>query len=665
VSLLAHLVHYLQDRTVSKLKRAVQSPFKKKQTGTGSGSVAVEFAPEAVKKAFAAYQSGHLSEAESLCRQVIRTLPRDFDALHLLGVIALNTGRPTEAAEILAMAADAKPDHAEACANWSTALAALGRHEEALKGFERAIALDAGRAEPYNNRGRSLQELNRLEPALESYERAIALNPGYVEAWLNRGLASQTLGRHDAAVESFDRAMKLQPQWDFLFGTWLHARMTVCDWSDASRNVALLGKKIERKEKAATPQILAISGSPELQRKAAHIWVQAKFPANDVLQAIARRPAQGKRRVAYFSADFHDHATSHLMAGLFEHHDKSRIELTAFSFGPDKQDAMRARVSAAFDRFIDIGDWSDEEAASHARKLGIDIAVDLKGFTQGSRTGLFALRAAPIQVGFVGYPGTLAAGYMDYLIADSTLIPEASRKFYSEKIAYLPYSYQPNDRQRAISEKIFTREGQGLPAKGFVFCCFNNNFKITPDMFSVWMRILGRVENSVLWLLEDNDRAAANLRKEAALRGIDERRLVFAQRMPAAEHLARHRLADLFLDTMPYNAHTTGSDALWTGLPMLTCIAGAFAGRVGASLLRAVHLPALIANTPQEYEALAIELASNPGKLGQIRQELVASRLSAPLFDIARYTKHLEAAYSKMHERYMAGLPADHIHVLQ
>jgi predicted O-linked N-acetylglucosamine transferase (SPINDLY family) len=295
--------------------------------------------------------------------------------------------------------------------------------------------------------------------------------------------------------------------------------------------------------------------------------------------------------------------------------------------------------------------------------LEIDIAVDLKGFTKESRTDIFSFRAAPIQVNYLGYPGTMGAGYMDYIIADPTLIPEQSQQFYTEKIVYLPDSYQVNDAKRQIADKVFTRQELGLPTAGFVFCCFNNNYKITPGTFDCWMRILKRVEGSVLWLFDDNPMVSVNLRREAVRRGIDADRLVFAGRKSLPEHLARHRSADLFLDTLPYNAHTTASDALWSGLPVLTLIGESFAGRVAASLLNAVDLPELITSTEEEYEALAIELAVNPGKLDEIRLKLDRTRLAAPLFDIDLYTRHIESAYQEMYNRYHLDLLPDHIYV--
>jgi protein O-GlcNAc transferase len=361
--------------------------------------------------------------------------------------------------------------------------------------------------------------------------------------------------------------------------------------------------------------------------------------------------------MAYVSADFHEHATAYLMAGLFEAHDKERFEITAVSFGPDAADAMRARLKPAFDRFVDVRGTSDREVARMLHNLEIDIAIDLKGFSANSRTGIFAQRAAPLQVNYLGYPGTLGADYIDYIIADRHVIPPGHEGYYTEKVVRLPETYQVNDSKRSVADWSPGRAEIGLPDPGFVFCCFNSNYKITPDIFAVWMRLLERVTGSVLWLLETNAAASDNLRREAQRRGVAPERLVFAPPMPLDRHLARHRLADLFLDTRPVNAHTTASDALWAGLPLVTCTGDAFAGRVAASLLDAVGLPELITQNLNDYEALALQLATTPSLLSDIRAKLARNRPLHPLFDTDRQRRHIESAYIAMWERYQRGEP--------
>jgi predicted O-linked N-acetylglucosamine transferase (SPINDLY family) len=367
--------------------------------------------------------------------------------------------------------------------------------------------------------------------------------------------------------------------------------------------------------------------------------------------------AHDRIRIAYLSADFHSHATAALMAGVFESHDRTRFQTVAISFGPDDRSEMRARLMPAFERFVDVREKSDPEIATTLRQMEIDIAIDLKGYTQDSRPGILAHRPVPIQAGYLGFPGTMGADYIDYIIADAVVIPPEHESFYTEKVVRLPDTYQGNDSKRRIAERTPTRAEAGLPETGFVFCCFNNNFKILPDMFAIWMRLLACVEGSVLWLIEDNAAAARNLKREAVARGIAADRLVFAPRVNLDVHLARHRLGDLFLDTLPYNAHTSASDALWAGLPVLTCLGTGFAGRVAASLLQAVGMPELVTQSLEAYESLALKLARDSGALDALKAKLARNRMTQPLFDTTRFTRNLEAAYLAMWERHRSGLP--------
>jgi predicted O-linked N-acetylglucosamine transferase (SPINDLY family) len=429
--------------------------------------------------------------------------------------------------------------------------------------------------------------------------------------------------------------------------------------------VAELAARIEGDAAAALPyHMLSASGSALLQRKAAEIWVRERCPTDSSLPQPPRWAPHERIRVGYFSPDFWQHPVSILAVELFELHDRSRFEITAFGFGPPGEGAMRSRLARAFDRFLEVQGRSDREIALLARELEIDIAVDLCGFTQHCRPGIFAQRAAPLQVNFLGYSGTMGAAYMDYLVADPTLIPEPSRPHYREQILYLPHSVLPHDSQQPIAEAGLTRRQAGLPESGFVFCCFNTVAKITPHTFAGWMRILAQVPGSVLWLSAANPAAQRNLRREAAALSIPAERLIFAARLNSLPaHLARYRLADLFLDTLPYNAHATASDALWAGLPVLTQVGEAYAGRVAASLLTAIDLTDLITSTQALYESLAIELASDPARLTDLRERLARNRLSTPLFDTRRYARYLEAGYTKIHGRQLAHLPAADVYV--
>ena len=488
---------------------------------------------------------------------------------------------------------------------------------------------------------------------------------GTAQPWIPHGIAYQTWNRPLGVWQTQDQIVyDLAPSLDGALTDLMMAKAAVCDWRWLDEGIVRVTAAIRRGDKAVNPfGVLGLLDSPELQLACARQMVASEYPGGAKAAPAVGRSTSRKIRVGYYSADFHEHATAYLMAELFERHDRSQFEWFAFSYGPVSHDPMRARLRKSFDQFLDVRDRSDSDVAALSRQLGIDIAVDLKGFTRDNRLGIFAQRCAPVQVSYLGYPGTTGADYMDYVIADKTVLPPSLYPHFTEKPVLLPHSYQVNDSQRRISERVFTREEVGLPAQGFVFCCFNNNYKILPATFDAWMRVLQAVPGSVLWLLEDNAGAARRLKEQAQERGVDPQRLVFAQRLPLDEHLARHRLADLFLDTLPCNAHTTTSDALWAGLPVLTLLGNAFAGRVAASLLRAVGLPELVTTTPAEYEARAIELANDADQLQALRQRLQANRASSPLFNATLFARHIEAAYLAMDERQLQGLPPQAIEI--
>ena len=546
--------------------------------------------------------------------------------------------------------------------NRGTVLNELERYGEAIADFNKASALQPNYSEAFYNKGKSLSELKRYDEALAAFNEALSLKADLAEAWFGCGNALFERKRYDEAFAAFDKAFVIKPDLAGLEGSRLLAKMYLCNWKNHAAECAHLVSSVRNGNANALPfQFLVIPSAPAEQLQCATLWAADRFPASDSPIWQGQRYDHDRIRVGYLSPDLREHAISHLAAGLIECHDKSRFEVTGLSCAPDDNSEMRQRLRATFERFIDVEKYSDDRIAALIREMEIDILVDLAGFTAHSRTGILARRAAPIQVSYLGYPGTMGAPYIDYIVADRIVIPEDQHKFYAEKIAWLPDSYQANDAKRPVAEKTPLRAEQGLPETDFVFCCFNNNFKIAPPVFERWMRILNRVDGGVLWLLEDNAAAAGNLRKEAAARGVDAARLIFAKRMPLPDHLARHRLAGLFLDTLPYNAHTTASDALWAGLPVLTCRGDTFAGRVAASLLNAMHLPELITKTLDDYERMAIDLATNPEKLAAIQRKLAENRLTTPLFDTGRFTQHIEAAYTAMYRRHHAGLPPDRI----
>jgi len=620
--------------------------------------------PATFEYAFQLHQQGQLEQAEVLYEALLKEQPQHIDALHFLGVLANQQGQAQRAVDLITQALTINPDNSAAHSNLGLALHELKRFDEAITSYDRALAINPNNADAFFNRGLALRELKRFDEAIASYDRAVAINPNNADALFNRGHMLHELKRFDDAINCYERALVIKPNMDFILGTWLHLKMNLCDWDGFNHHLIALTQDLERGEKVVIPfSLLVMSSAVAVQKKAAEIYTKAKHPTATRLPLPVKHVHE-KIKLGYFSSDFHQHAVAYLTAELFERHDRSQFEIIAFSFHEtDHKENMRLRLEAAFDQFIDVSQQSDEQIVDLARQLEIDIAIDLNGFTAYARTSLFAMRVAPIQVSYLGYLGTMGADYIDYLLADSTLIPTEHQAYYTEKIAYLPHSFQVNDRKITIADKIFTRAELGLPEQGFVFCCFNNNYKITPTVFDSWMRILHQVKGSVLWLLEDNETAGKNLRKEATNRGIDVSRLVFAKRLPMPEYLARHRVADLFLDTQPYNAGATASAALWAGLPVLTYLGDTFAGRMAASLLYAIGLPELIASTIEDYEALAIQLATHPERLAAIKQKLAEHRLTYPLFDTPLFTQHLEAAYQAMFDRYQANLAPDYIYV--
>jgi predicted O-linked N-acetylglucosamine transferase (SPINDLY family) len=588
--------------------------------------------------------------------------PNYAEAYNNRGTALVDLNRPDNALDDYDKAIALNPNYAEAYNNRGTALLDLNRPADALDNYDKAVTLAPDQAEVHYNRGNALRDLKRHKTALATYDKAISLKPDYAEAFRSRGNVLRDLKRFEDAVASYDRAIAFEPDLADVEVLRLHTKLQICDWKNFDSECAHLISSVRDQSLIGPP--FALLGLPLSSDD--HLQCTKRFVANNF--SLSVEPVwQGERydndriRIAYLSADFRDHPGSYLIAGLLEQHDRSRFEIIGISFGEDDRSAIRKRVSTAFDKFYDVRTKGDREVAKLVRDLQVDIAIAPDGYTEGTRMGIFSYRPAPVQVSFLGYPATTGMQFIDYIIADKVVVPFEDEPFFTEKIIHLPDCYQANDSKRKISEFMPTRQASGLPEHGFVFCCFNNNYKIMPHVFDIWMRILRQVDGSVIWLMGTNRTASNNLRKEAAARGVNPDRLIFANQMSVADHLARHRLADLFLDTLPYNAHTTASDALWAGLPVLTCRGQTFAGRVAASLLNAIHLPELITTTLEDYERMAIELASNAEKLARIRRKLADNRLTTPLFDTKRFAKNIEAAYTAMYERHHAGLTPEHI----
>ena len=557
-----------------------------------------------------------------------------------------------------------KPDLESAWLGRGNVFCALKRYDEAFAAYDKALALKPDLESAWLGRGNVFCDLERYGEAFAAYDKALALKPDLGSAWLGRSKIFFKLKRHEEAANACAEVLKIDPQHPFAKGILLHQKMLSCNWKEVDALITEIDEDVVLRKLSAEPFCWqGVAKSPRSLQLCAELYNKNNFPPINKIAASKPFVNHEKIRVGYSSGELREQATSHLIVGLFEHHDNSRFEIYGIDNGWDDQSEIRKRINASVHSIIDIRRLSDQSAAAVICANEIDILVNLNGYFGEERTGVFANRAAAIQVNYLGFPGTLGAGYMDYIIADQLVIPENHKEFYSEKVVYLPNCYQANDDRKKISTHNFTRLEFGLPENGFVFCCFNNSYKILPDVFDCWMRILRKIDGSVLWLIEDNAIAATNLRKEAVARGIDADRLKFAKRITLADHLARHKLADLFLDTLPSNAHTTASDALWAGLPVLTCSGETFAGRVAASLLNAIRLPELRTTTLEAYEHMAVDLATHPEKLAAVKRKLADNRLTTPLFDTAHFTKHIEAAYAAMYERYQAGLAPDHITV--
>jgi protein O-GlcNAc transferase len=600
---------------------------------------------------------GKHAEATAAFRRACSIDPNSAGAWNNLGLALYALGEHEEAAASHRRSVALSAEYADAHINLGIALQALGDPREAVAAYRHAIAAKPDDAAAYNNLGTILLELGTLDQALAAFRQAIGLDPSAAGTHNNLGLVLQGLGRLDEAVASFELALAYRPDFTEAFNNLTYVRRTLCDWRDLERDAERCRSSVRSGKTGHDPlAFISLNSTLEEQQRCARSWTRAKTTGAPRLPPCERK-STGKIRLGYLSADFRQHSVAVLTAELFERHDRSRFEVIAYSSGRDDGSAMRRRLCQAFDRFVDIAPLTHHRAAQLIRNDAIDILVDLSGHTNGARLPIVAARPAPIQVNFLGYPGTMGADCIDYVIADPIIAPMTDQPFYDERIVHLPDCYMPFDTTQAIAEPVPTRTEYGLPEAGFVFCCFNNTQKITPTAFDVWMKLLLAVPGSVLWLAEEKATVRANLVREAEARGVAAERLVFARMQPLPEHLARHRLADLFLDTLPYNACTTTGLALWAGLPVLTCLGNGFAGRIAASLLHAVGLQELVTRSSAEYEALALRLAADRAQLEDLRRRLAANRLTAPLFDTGRYARNIEAAYLRFWQNWAAGMP--------
>jgi predicted O-linked N-acetylglucosamine transferase (SPINDLY family) len=633
-------------------------------------------------------QTGQLEAAEAAYLRVIAIDPDVAVAHNNLGTVLKDLGRPDAAAAALDRAITLRPDYAEAYYNLATVrreqgrlddalscyrravtlrpdyidainnagiiLGELGRRSEAVELYRRLVSAAPARADVHNNLGVALLSEGRWEHARGSFQQALALDDDFPAAAYNLGNAARELGDLAGAIGAYEHALRLRPDYVEACCQLIHHRRTACVWDSFDRDDAALTALVRRGERVPPFFLLTTDASAADQLACARQWAAPiQRDHRPGFEHLARRRT-GRIRLGYLSGDFHQHATAHLMAELFERHDRGRFEVIGYSYGPDDGSPMRARLVGAFDRFVDVGAFSHRQAATAIYEDGVDILIDLKGYTHQARPEIAAQRPAPVQAGYLGFPATMGADFIDYLMIDSVVVPAGQQPFFSERLVQLPGCYQVNDRKREIAKPPPSRRACGLPDDGFVFCGFNNSYKISPRIFDVWMRLLRAVPASTLWLLRSNDVMEDNLAMEAEKRGVDRRRLVFAPFLPSAEHLARLSHADLFLDTLPCNAHTTASDALWAGLPVLTCSSGTFASRVAGSLLHAAGVPELVVQSLESYQQLALELAHDPDRLSALRGRLDHARTASLLFDLPTQAEHIEAAYDRMWQNWLS-----------
>ncbi|KRQ00817.1 tetratricopeptide repeat protein [Bradyrhizobium manausense] len=637
-------------------------------------------------QAIAAHRSGNLLEAERVYATVLKGSKTHSVALHMLGLLHAQRGNFSDAEPLLKKAARVDAGNPDVLFNYANVLRALDKTDDALDWLAKAIALSPNFADAHLNRGAILLARKELHGAIAEFDRAIAIAPSSA-AFANRGSAFQQLGqlddahdsyqravalapsnpqlhfvlsevlgqmgRHDEAIGALERTVALNKAFPFALSKLVDARRKRADWRDFEREQAGLDEAVESGVAVDPFMFLHASSSPARQLACAKTFVANVAPERGAAKPRTPSPAS-RLRIGYMSADLRNHAIGHLMVGVIEEHDRERFEISAISYGPDDRSEVRGRLKAAFERFEDVSHLPDEGVVELIRRLDIDVLVDLGGFTAGARPRILAHRAAPIQVNYLGYPGTMGASYVDYVMADRIIVPEAEQKHYAEKVIYLPDSYQATDARRSLAS-VPARSEVGLPDDAFVYCAFNRTSKITPVLFDVWMRLLAKTAGSVLWLLDGDPIARENLKREAVARGIAAERIVFAPHAPADAHLVRHQLADLFLDTLPYNAHTGASDALWAGLPVVTCLGSAFAGRVAASILNAVGLPELVTQSLNDYESLALRIAHDSELRTVLKSKLASQRTTWPLFDTARMTRHIEKAFNEMWRRHCAG----------
>jgi len=644
---------YLKENNASQAKKYISK-------AVGSGKINEE---NQLRYAYALLDFKQYKAAQKILETITKNNSNDKLGHYLLGLSFSAQEKYQEAVESFSKTLEIDGKYVGALEFRGSAFSALHQHQKAIDDLSRAIILQPESATFHQKRGLYFAKIQDWRMAAQDMMIALQIEPKDAGLHMDLGSILAELTLFSSAGNAYCRALMLEPDRVALMSNIIGNRHRGCDWTYFEEDNQYLIDLVTSKKTIENPFFfLNITDSGQDQMKCASFWGEQY--QNKIKETYKFIPsARSKIRIGYISSDYYLHATTVLIERLFQAHNRSDFEIIGISLTTNRNDGITERIRHHFDSYHEVSDLPSHEIAQKIKELEIDILVDLKGYTKDARTDIFAYHPAPVQINYLGFPGTMGGDLMDYIISDSVVTPLGYERFYGEKVVRLPGSYQINNNQRQIAEKTGKREEHGLPQQGFVFCCFNNNYKITPKAFSIWMRLLQQVDHSVLWLLHDNEDAVKNLRKEAAQRGIDPSRLVFAPRQSPELHLARHCHADLFLDTLPINAHTTASDALWAGLPVLTCPGEAFAARVAASLLTAAGLPELIAPDWAEYERLALQLATEPGRLAELKARLQANRLTCDLFNTEKTTRALEAAYRAMHARRQAGLPPAHLDI--
>lgn len=577
----------------------------------------------------------------------------------LLGNALMGVRRFSRAAAAYRQAISLSPGDPGLHNNLGVAMLELGRAKDAEAALRRALELQPDYAQALSNLGNALKRLGKIQQALEVYEVAVRLDPQFHDALYNLGNTRLQLRDYAGAAQAFRGALRFAPNNEAAAALLYHAGRQLCDWGKTEAAEDNLGGAAGSGAGIPPFALLTVADDPAAQLARARAWSRAQYAAQPVQRDWSGCDTSGRLRMAYFGSDFHNHATLYLMEGLLRERSRDAVELTIYDYGTIRSPEVTARVQSYCDAYIDASEMSDGEVVEDALGRGLQVAVDLKGYTEGTRSGILAQRVAPVQVSYLGYPGTMGAQFIDYIVADPVVIPARLRSHYSEGVIYLPHSYQPNDNRRQIAKARPTRAALGLPEGATVLCCFNKNYKISLREFSIWMRVLRRHGDCVLWLFQSSPEAAINLRREASEAGVEPERVIFAEWLPQAEHLARLTAADLFVDTYAVNAHTTASDALWAGVPVVTLAGRQFAARVGASLLHACGLPELVAEIPADYERLILDLAGDAPARGALRRKLSARLPDCPLFNTKAYARHFETGLRSAYEHWSRGCRDD------